>query len=175
MAGTDAVAPNFIAGYSPVTADFNGYIQAPFTFLTTKVVFRAQLQGGMSLAAGFNHVTYDTILEDPYGGWSSGAGTWTCPAGCSGWYSVTMTAWTNSPGNSADLIEAVLYLNGANYTETTADWGVNGHATGTSGSVPVALFGGSDAISGYIYSSTAVGVPATNGQYPTIEAVWISL
>ena len=26
--------------------------------------------GGMSLAAGFNHVTYDTILEDPYGGGS---------------------------------------------------------------------------------------------------------
>jgi hypothetical protein len=175
VSGADAVTPVFPAGYGPLPADFDTWIQAPFTFLTSKVVFRAQLQGGMSLSAGENQVFYDTILEDPYGGWNAGAGTWTCPTGCSGWYGVTMTAWSASATNGADLIEAVLYLNGSIYQETSGDWGVDGHATGTSGSVPVSLYGGQDAISGYIYSAAALGVPTTNGQYPTIEAVWLSL
>jgi hypothetical protein len=175
VAGTDAVAPNFIAGYAPEQSDFNSWIQAPFSFLTTKVVFRARMTTAVSLSAGFTQIPYNSILEDPYGGWSPGAGTWTCPAGCGGWYSVTLTAWSNNPGTNTDLLEAVLYLNGAIYSETTAEWGVNGHASGTSGSVIVALYGGQDAISGYVYSSAAVSTPITAGQYNTIEAVQISL
>jgi hypothetical protein len=172
---TDPVAPDFIAGYAPVTTDFDNWIQAPFEFLTTKVVFRAQLEGGMSLVVGENQVFYDTVLEDPYSGWNSGTGEWECPAGCSGWYEVTLTSFTNSAGVTTGLIEAALALNGTGYQECSSDWAVDGHATGSSGSVPIALYGGQDAVAGYIYSSQAVGVPTTNGQYPTIEIVWISL
>jgi hypothetical protein len=175
MPGTDPVAPDFVAGYGPQPADFDNWIQAPFAFLTSKVAFRAQLQGGMSLSAGENQVFYDTVLEDPYGGWNAGTGEWTCPAGCSGWYEVTLTSWTNSAGNSTDLVEAVLALNRSIYQECSSDWGVNGHATGSSGSVPVALYGGQDSVSGYIYSANSVSTPTTAGQYPTIEIVWISL
>lgn len=175
MSGTDPVAPDFIAGYGPLPADFNAWVQAPFTFLTSKVVFRAQMQGGTSLSAGSTQVYWDTILEDPYGGWSAGAGTWTCPAGCSGWYEVTMSAWTANPGVTTDVAESILYLNGSIYSEMSASWGVDGHATGTSGSVPVSLYGGQDSISGWIYSSAAVSTPTVNGQWPTIEVVWISL
>jgi hypothetical protein len=175
VSGTDPVTPVFPAGSGPLPADFDAWVQAPFTFLTSKVVFRAQLQGGMSLSAGENIVPYDTILEDPYSGWNSGTSQWTCPAGCSGWYGVTMTAWSNSAGINTDLIESVLYLNGSVYQECSGDWGVNGHATGSSGSVPISLYGGQDAISGSIFSSAAVGVPTTNGQYPSIEVCWLCL
>jgi hypothetical protein len=39
----------------------------------------------------------------------------------------------------------------------------------------VSLYGGQDSISGWIYSSAAVSTPTVNGQWPTIEVVWISL
>ena len=82
---------------------------------------------------------------------------------------------SNSAGINTDLIESVLYLNGSVYQECSGDWGVNGHATGSSGSVPISLYGGQDAISGSIFSSAAVGVPTTNGQYPSIEVCWLCL
>ena len=174
MAGTDPVAPAFIAGSGPVPATMNSLIQAPFTFLTSKVVFRAQLQGGQSLSSGFNHLAYDTILEDPYSGWSSGTNTWTCPTGCSGWFDVCMTAFAGNQSASSQ-VQAVLYLNGSIYSQTSAVWGVSGHAAGTCGSVPVALYGGQDAIGGWIYSSTAVGTPTVTGEWPEISVEWCSL
>lgn len=176
MAGTDPAAPNFIAGYGPQPSDFNGWVQAPFTFLTTKVMFRAAMGGAVSLSGGgFTLMNWDTILEDPYGGWNSGSGTWTCPPGCGGWYEVTMTAWSASAANTADIIEAVVYLNGTIYQQCSADWGVDGHATGTSGSVPVSLYGGQDAISAYIFSTASLNTPTATGQTPTFEVAWISL
>lgn len=175
MAGTDPVAPNFIAGSGPVPSTFNAWVQAPFAFLTSKVVFRASLQGGQSLTGpGFNHLAYDTILEDPYGGWSSGTNTWTCPAGCSGWFDVTMTAFTGNQSGSSQ-VQAALYLNGSLYSQTSAVWGVAGHATGSCGSVPIALYGGQDAIGGWVYSTASVSTPTVTGEWPSMEVTWISL
>jgi hypothetical protein len=182
MAGTDPVAPSFIAGSGPQAADFDSWIQAPFTFLTSKVVFRAQRQAAQSLSgAAFTLMQYDTILEDPYGGWSATATgsqpawSWLAPAGCSGWYEVTMTAFTANPGTTSDLLVAVLYMDGSAYLQASAEWGADGHAAGSCGSVPVALYGGQDYIQGYTYTQAAVSTPATTGQYPTIEVCWLSL
>jgi hypothetical protein len=181
MPVTDPVIPVFPAGYGPLVADFTTWITNPFTFLATKVMFRAALEGGQTLASGENLIAYDTILEDPYGGWSATttgsqpANSWLCPAGCNGWFEVTLTAFTANPGNSTTDLEAVLYLDGTIWQETSGDWAVNGHAAGSCGSVPVPLLGGTDYIQGYIATTTASSVPATNGQYATIEVCWISL
>src|ERR1035437_2243937 len=86
MAGTDPVAPSFIAGSGPTATTFNGQVQAPFTFLTSKVMFRAQRNAAQSLTSGVNNlIAFDTILEDPYGGWNSGTSTRTRPAGGARW------------------------------------------------------------------------------------------
>lgn len=186
MTETDPVTPVFPAGYAPLTSDFNTWVQAPLTFLTDKVVFRAELQASQALtAATFTIVHFGStagdILEDPYGGWSTtttgsqAAYSWLCPAGCSGYYEVTLTAFTANPGSSTDVLQAALYVDGALYSQTSASWGVNGHATGSCGAVPVSLVGGIDYVSAYIYTTAGVNTTATAGQYPTMEIVWVSL
>lgn len=181
MPVTDPITPVFPAGYGPFAADFTTWVTSPMTFLATKVMFRAQLQGGQSLGAGNTLAAYDTILEDPYGGWSAAgsgsqpANSWLAPAGCSGWYEVTLTSWTANPANSTTDLETVLFLDGSIYQECSGDWAVNGHAAGSCGSVPVPLLGGVDYVQGYIGTSTASSTPTTNGQWPSIEIVWISL
>jgi hypothetical protein len=176
VSGTDPVAPAFIAGYGPLPGDFNGWVQAPFAFLTSKIVFRAEHHSSTSLPASANTlIKFDTVLEDPYSGWSSGAGTWTCPAGCSGWYGVTMTATGSNPGNATSVISALIALNGTVVQSMSSEWSADGHSSGAAGSYPVSLYGGQDAISGWIYTSTAVSTPTTNGQWPTMEICWISL
>jgi hypothetical protein len=182
LAGTDPVAPAFIAGTGPVPATFNADVQAPFTFLTSKVAFRAQRQAAQALGgASFTLMQYDTVLEDPYGGWSATvtgsqpAWSWLCPAGCSGWYEISMTAFTANPGTTSDLLVTTVYLDGSAYLQASAGWGADGHAAGSCGSVPVALYGGQDYIQGYTYTQAAVSTLATTGQYPTIEVTWISL
>ena len=176
MAGTDPVAPSFIAGSGPTATPFNGQVQAPFTFLTSKVMFRAQRNAAQALTSGVNNlIAFDTILEDPYGGWNSGTSTWTCPAGCSGWYELSMSAWMNSAGNNTTVIAAVAALNGVIQQDMTSEWAVNGHAGGTSGMLAVSLYGGQDTVGGYIFTTAAVSTPTATGQAPTFELCWISL
>lgn len=172
--GVPAV-PVFPAGYGPQAADFTGWVTTPFTFCSTKVVFRAQRQAALALGANvFTIVPWDTILEDPYSGWNAGTSTWAPPAGCSGWYEITMTAFAANPANATTLLEAAVNLNGTLYQEMSAGWGVNGHAMGSCGSVILPLTGGFDALSWPIFTSTAVNTVPTAGQYPTVEIAWIS-
>lgn len=175
MSGTDPVSPLFVAGSGPVPGTFDGQVQAPFAFLTSKVAFRAQLQGGQSLGAGFNHLIYDTILEDPYSGWNAGTGLWTCPAGCSGWYDVSLTGFTGNLGSANAFVQLSLYLNGTVYQQASEVWAVDGHQTGACAQVPVALTGGQDYIAGYLYTSVSSSTPTTAGELCTIEVAWISL
>jgi hypothetical protein len=185
MSGTDPPIPVFPAGYGPVASDFNTWVQAPMTFLTSKVMFRAQLQGVQALTAATPTLaqfgaTAGDILEDPYGGWSTTATgsqpawSWLCPQGCTGWYEVTMTAFTANPGTATDVVQAIVYVDGSDYLQTSAGWGVNGHATGSCGAAPVPLVGGADYLQGFIYSQAGVNTTATAGQLPTLEACWLS-
>lgn len=175
-AGPDPVVPRFPAGKAPLPSDFNTWIQAPFTFLTTKVMFRAQYEGTLSLTGdAFTKIPYDTILEDPYDGWDATNHTWMAPTGCTGWYEVTMTAFADEFGTDHDTIQAVLYLDGALYAQPSGIWGAEGHSTGCCAQVDLPMTGGFDYISGYIFVSTTVDTTGETGQYPTIEVVWISL
>jgi hypothetical protein len=172
----DPTIPVFRPGYGPIVADFNSWIQAPFTFLTTKVMFRAEHHSATAMSAGVATVVpYDTVLEDPFGGWNSSTHAWTCPTGCSGWYEISGTSFIASTPNVTSIHEFVVFQSGTEYAETSADWSVNGHASGSCGSVQVPLLGGIDTIQGAILSITGVNTSATAGQYSTLEIAWISL
>jgi hypothetical protein len=173
--------PGIPAGYGPVQADMDAWITTPFSFLASPTVLRAEQHAAVALtAATFTLVPLDTIDEDPWGGWSATstgsqpAHSWLCPAGCSGLYEVTMTAFTNNPGSSTDQVQAVLFVDGANYQQAGAGWGVNGHATAITATVQVPLVAGADYLQFFAYSTIGVNTPTTTGQFPTFEVAWIS-
>jgi hypothetical protein len=175
MTGTSAAIPAIPAGCQPAAADFDAWVQAPLTFLTTRVVFRAEYHGTKSIPAlTATLIPFDTILEDPYSGWNATTFAWTCPSGCSGWYEVTLTVFTTNPGATTDQLCPLVYASGTEYMQTAAVWGVDGHDTGSSGSVILPLEGTFDYVQGYAFSTVAVSTTATAGQYCTIEIAWIS-
>ena len=67
-----------------------------------------------------------------------------------------------------------LYVDGAAYQVASATPGSTAVASGSSGSIAVPLLGGSDYVSMYVYSSSAVNTPAAAGRYPSMEIAWIS-
>ena len=181
MTGTAPSVPQIPAGYGPFPADMNAWITAPFTFLSTKAMFRGQLQGSQALGANANTLAkLDTISEDPYGGWSATATgsqpawSWLTPPGCGGWYEITLTALTASQGATPSAVGAVLFVSGSEYQVASMSPGVNGNTSGSAGPVLVPLTGGVDWLQMYIYSLEAVSTPATAGRFPSMEVSWIS-
>jgi len=173
--------PGIPAGYAPVPADFSLWVTQPFSFLASPTVLRAELHAATAWTAGsFTLAPMDTILEDPWGGWSAvltgaqPAFSWLCPAGCSGWYEVSMTAMSSNPGTATDQLQAVLFVDGANYAQASAGWGVNGHASGSCAQVQVPLLGGIDYLQMQVFSQAGTSNPATAGQYTTMDISWIS-
>lgn len=170
------------AGYAPVQADVDSWITTPFSFLASPTVLRAELHAATTWnAAAFTLAPLDTILEDPWGGWSATltasqpAFSWLCPAGCSGIYEVSLTAWTTSPGSTlTDQVQAVLFVDGSNYMQASAGWGVSGGQSGSCASVQVPLVGGVDYVQFEVYSTAATAAPATAGRYPTMDIAFIS-
>lgn len=185
MTGTPPAIPNFAAGYGPLPADMNTLIQTPFIFLTTKIMFRAQLQAATALTSGTATLipfgtTAGDILEDPYAGWSNtttgsqAARSWLCPAGCTGWYEITMTAFTANPAITDDLMTVQVWLDGVEFQIITSQIGANGHGAGCCGSAQVQLIGGVDYVQMYLLQEASINTGSTNGQYCTMEIAWVS-
>lgn len=180
MVTTAPPVPQVPAGWAPLPADMATWVTTPFTFLSGTTLFRAELHAAQALGANaFTLAAYDTILEDAWGGWSStltanqAADSWLCPAGCSGWFEVSITATSNTPG-TGNLIGAAVYLNGTSYGEVAMNWADSTNTAGACGAMPVPMQGGSDYVQAYIWSGAAVNTPATAGRYPTMEITWIS-
>lgn len=167
--------PQIPAGYGPQQADLTLWVTTPFSYLASPTVFRAQLQGGQPLsAATLTLLQLDTILEDPWSGWSgSPTWAWTCPANCQGWYEVTLTLLTGNQGASNAQVQPDLYLNGARYAAPSAGWAVNGHGAGSCGSLMVPLQAG-DQLQMYGFATDATSTPSTSGQYTSMEIAWFS-
>jgi hypothetical protein len=185
MTGTPPAVPAFAAGYGYSPAQMDALVQTPFTFLTTNVVLRAQLQGAKALtAATFTVLNFGNtggdIIEDPYGGWSTSATatqaafSWLCPTGCSGWYEATMTTVTAGSGTSASHMINALYLDGADYQQAAAVWPAESHNAGVCSAVPVFLIGGADYVQFYVLSTIGLNTSTTAGQLCTLEICWIS-
>lgn len=172
--------PQVPAGWRPDRADMDLWITAPFSFLAQPAAFRAQLTTAQGLSGGFlNLMQFNAVLEDPYGGWSATATSaqpawsWMCPAGCAGWYEVTMSGFSVNQGSSTAELATVLFLNGSIWQYGSGDWAVNGTDSGTSGVVQVPLAPG-DYVQAFLFSTASVSTPGVAGQFPSIELTWVS-
>jgi hypothetical protein len=175
--------PVFPAGTAEIPQAMNTLIQAPFTFVTGKVMLRAQQSASQSIAGATTLIhfgaTATDILEDPYGGWSATltatqpAWSWLCPVGATGWYEVTSTAFAGA-GGATDQIQTLIFRSGTLYRTSATTWAASSINTGVSGSVLVPLAGGLDYIQGYINTSYSTNTTATAGQLPTLEIAWVS-
>ena len=175
---TQPVIPYFPAGYAPLSSDFDGWIQAPLSFLTSKVVFRAEQSGALALAAAATLIPFNNVLEDPFSGWNSSASQWLCPAGYGGLYNVTLTVSCQSNSSNPSLqarigVDSAAQVYCVDKTITPS----GGPAGLASGSQPVQLFGGADSVQGYAYLDGGItGNVATNaGQRCELTITWISL
>lgn len=173
--------PQVPAGWSPVQADFTAWVTNPFSFLSQPANFRAQQQAAQALTGGaFSLLHLDTVLEDPYSGWSAvatgsqPAWSWLCPAGCGGWYEAAVSAQTASQGaGTTNQLVSALALNGTLWQYGSDDWAPASAAAGSSGSAPVPMLPG-DYVQMWVFSTASVSTPAAAGQYPALELTWIS-
>ncbi len=167
--------PQVPAGWGPVQADMDFWITNTFSFLAQMPVFRGHRAAAQSLTGGvYNIMQLDTVDEDPYRGWSSGSHLWTCPAGCAGWYSATLSGFTASQGSgTGNQNVAVIALNGALWSVGPDDWAPASNPGGDNGSVQVPLVPG-DTVQMWVFANQSVSTPTTAGQLPAMELAWIS-
>lgn len=172
--------PQVPAGWGPDQADMDYWVTDSFSFLAQPASFRAQLTSTEALSGGFlNLVEYNSVLEDPYSGWSAvttgsqPAWSWLCPAGCAGWYEASLSGFCGNQGGTSDLTAAALYLNGTVWQYSSQDWAVSGGDSGTSGGVQVPLLPG-DYVQVFLFVTASVSTPAVAGQYPGLELCWVS-
>lgn len=176
MTSSSPVAPFFPAGYGPQPSDFDGWVQAPLAALTGKVVFRAERDAALNLptnSTSGSAVTFDTIFEDPYGGWSASASSWTAP--WSGWYAVHFTA--SAVNVSGGEVRARIVL------ASTVQWEGGTSWTNSSGTalscleIPLSWIGGQDYITFRIFCGvsgpSSFNVATTAGQRCQAEIMWI--
>lgn len=172
--------PRVPAGWRPGKADFDLWVTRPFSFLAQAAYFAAQLTGGQGLTGGnLNIVHFDTVTEDPYGGWSAtatgsqAAWSWLCPPGCAGWYEVTLRAFTGNQASTTAQVVPALALNGSLWQYGGGGWAASGGDSGAPGSVQVPLSPG-DYVSALILPSVTTTAPTTAGQLASMELAWVS-
>lgn len=173
--------PQVPAGWKPVQADLDLWVTDSFSFLSQPANFRAQRAAAQSLTGGgYSLLQLDTVLEDPYSGWSATATatqpawSWLCPAGCGGWYEATLSAFTASQGSgTANVVLAALALNGILWQYGADDWAVASAPSGSSGPVQVPLLPG-DYVQAWVFATASVSTPTTAGELPAMELAWVS-
>jgi hypothetical protein len=171
--------PQIPAGWRPDQADMDLWVTDSFSFLTRPAVFRAQLAGTQALTGGsFNLIHLDTVLEDPYSGWSATATSsqpafsWLCPAGAGGWYEASLAAFTANQATTSALVAVALFLNGAIWAQGSGDWAVSGGTAGSNGTVAVPLTPG-DFVQAAAFASISVSTPS-GGPDLSFELAWVS-
>lgn len=153
---------------NPTTALMDGWIENTLGFQTTGILFRAERHASQSLSAGYNVIQFDTILEDPYGGWNASTYEWVAPY--TGWYEVTLTC---TVGVAAVTLAATVAtpLMQARSSQIATGSAYPGIATGE---FTVPLVGGISWAQGQTYVSAAATTNTTNGRYTTIEISFAS-
>ena len=172
--------PIFPAGYAPLPSDFNGWIQAPMQFLTSKVVFSAELTTGTTLTNGTGVVLpFNSSIYDPLGGWNGTSHEWLCPAGYSGTYEVTVTVSSASNSDTTSAVQALVAVNTPTLEYAVGKSAVpSGSSALASGSMLVQLYGGVDYVQGLGFFAASSGnssVITTAGQRCQIAITWVSL
>jgi hypothetical protein len=164
-----------------VQADFDLWVTHPFSFLYQPANFSAKRAATQTLPGGsFALLQYDTVLEDPYSGWSSvstgsqPAYSWLCPAGAGGWYEASLTLQCASQGSgTTNQLLAAVALNGSLWQYGSDDWAVASAPSGCSGPVQVPMLPG-DYVQAWVFVTTAVSTSTTAGELPSVELTWVS-
>jgi hypothetical protein len=163
---TPPPVPVFPAGYGPLPADMDTWIQNSLGFQTQGIVFRAERHASQSLTgAGNTTILWDDVIEDPYSGYNSGTGEWTAPY--SGLYAVSVTIVTAS--GLAPVVGAGIATPETIY-KTEAAGTSSAFDGGASAAQLVPMVGGSDWAAGFAFVSvSSVTTSTTSGLYSSIE------
>lgn len=139
--------PVFPAGYGPVTADMQAWAAQVLGYCANGIIFRAEQTTGQSLTGGtYAPLRYDSVLEDPFSGWSptatSGQAAWSWLAPWTGVFRVTV-GWTTT--GVAGTCDTAVGVTGVNPTqENGGSPSPAGLPGGNSASFDVSLIGGAD-------------------------------
>jgi hypothetical protein len=174
--------PNFEAGYGPQKTDMQSLWVNPLAFFQQRTVFRATQSTTTTTLPSSGAITtigFDTIIEDPYGGWNATNHWWLAPF--SGWYQVTLTVWVASAGATEVVLQPNIQCTGA---AGNLAQGVALAAVPLPSAAPGAaectwypfMVGGLD----YVYgaasiqnSSSSIATDNTSGDQPSMEIIWI--
>jgi hypothetical protein len=160
--------PAFPAGYGPLPADMDNWVQSTLGFCTNLVAFRAERHATQALSAGYNTIEFDTILEDPWGGWYPAGYWWLAPF--TGWYEITVTGVVST--SSIDIAPSV--LTDGTYRYQTAMVATPAFPGGTSAHYTLALTGGNDYVQANAWVSATSSLSSTAGLYSSMEILYIS-
>jgi hypothetical protein len=120
---------------------------------------------------------FDTILEDPFGGWSA-AGTGTQAANSwqppfDGIYEITVSV--NSAAGAVTNLVAGVGVTGAQFNPLGSTSATAGTSGGAQGSIMKALAGGADYIRGYTWGSPGFSLATAGDPRDTsMEIVFVS-
>jgi hypothetical protein len=177
MAAAPALPPSFLAGYAPEPSDFDNWIQTPFSFLTERVVARIwQTGSGQSMVGGsYNALFLNTVLEDPYGGWSTvGSGSqvpYSYLVPYDGWYNVTIIG---AIAAVAAHLEPCLTLSGVTLYEMGGGSTPASQVGVIAANIKIACIGGLDYIAPTLWCSANATTSVTPGRNSAIQITWIS-
>ena len=163
--------PIFPAGYAPLPADFTGWVTDSLGFCSTGVMFRAEQQSAQSIAANTQTiVTWDTVLEDPYGGWNAGNNSWLAPV--SGWFEVTSTLIVAS---ASGTLTNTVYVDSATQYAASAVSVPSTNPGGSCASFWVPMIAGTDFVQIRLNMTAATNTDAGQGQRSTLEISFVSV
>lgn len=163
--------PVFPAGYGPVTSDFTGWVTNSLGFCTRGVMLRAEQQTTQAIAANTQTiVSFDTVLEDPYGGWNAGSNSWLAPV--SGWFEVTCTLVTAS---ASGTLTNTVFVDSATQYAASAVSVPSTNPGGACSSFWVPLIAGTDFVQIRLNMTAATTTDSGNGQRSTLEISFVSV
>jgi hypothetical protein len=159
------VSPVFPAGYGPLPADFETWVRRSFRYCCEQAVFRGVATTGQSLpAATFTPLTFGSVLEDPWGGWSAtstgtqAANSWLAP--WTGLYRVTFRYLTGAV--STAYHDPAIGVSGISpWYEAGGVLAPTAIGGGGEASILVPLIGGTDYVQALAWCSAAATTDAS--------------
>lgn len=169
--------PVMPSGYGPSIADFNGWVQTPFTFLAARPGLIVRPFGTQSIPSStMTTLQLAQVDYDPYGGWvTTGSAPnyrWVVPV--SGWYDVTVNGWLAAAAGT-QLLDVAVNVNGTAW-ELSTPWLVTADTAGGAVGSQLVYASAGQYLQAQIFHSngTALLTSGTFGQAASFSATWIS-
>lgn len=166
---------DWVAKYDPQPADLNTYVRDTVNFLVGPPRLRATQN---AVQAGFTQNTWVTVqmqsvLEDNYTGWTSGAGNY-YQAPVAGWYAISLMIQAAVAANNVARIGYLYQANGTvigplefNQSEAGINpWGWSGYDE--------VYLGAGDRFTPQFYQMSTASVSTSLANPSSLEIVWFS-